>query len=383
MGNAARSEVKMAKRVVVKVGTSTLTYENGRLNLDRIEKLVRQIADLANEGREMILVSSGAVGAGIAEIGLAERPKTIPEKQACAAVGQGILMHIYRKIFGEYGYTVGQVLLTREDSVKRDRYANSRRTLLTLLEMSVIPIINENDAVVIDELKIGDNDTLAAMVATVVDADLLIILSDIDGMYDKNPATHLDAKLMPLVPAITPEIEAAAGGAGTAGGVGGMATKISAGKMVTSSGIPMVIAQGSADKILQRILAGEEEGTGTLFAARKSRLHMRKRFLAFGARAKGSIVVDEGCEKALLGKGSSLLPAGVVSVEGEFKPGDTVKILSLQNREIARGIVNYDHEETEKIKGAPTHRLEEILGHKSYDEVIHRDHLVILTGFEK
>lgn len=383
MGTAARNEVKMAKRVVVKVGTSTLTYENGRLNLDRIEKLVRQIADLANEGREMILVSSGAVGAGIAEIGLAERPKTIPEKQACAAVGQGILMHIYRKIFGEYGYTVGQVLLTREDSVKRDRYANSRRTLLTLLEMSVIPIINENDAVVIDELKIGDNDTLAAMVATVVDADLLIILSDIDGMYDKNPATHLDAKLMPLVPAITPEIEAAAGGAGSAGGVGGMATKISAGKMVTSSGIPMVIAQGSADKILQRILAGEEEGTGTLFAARKSRLHMRKRFLAFGARAKGSIVVDEGCEKALLKKGSSLLPAGVVSIEGEFKPGDTVKILSLQNREIARGIVNYDNEEIEKIKGVPTHRLEEILGHKSYDEVIHRDHLVILTGFEK
>jgi len=382
MGSIARNEVKSAKRVVVKVGTSTLTYENGRLNLDRIERLVRQIADLSNAGKEMILVTSGAVGAGIAEIGLPARPSTIPEKQACAAVGQSILMHIYRKFFGEYGCMVGQVLLTREDSVKRDRYANSRRTLSTLLEMSVIPIINENDAVVIDELKIGDNDTLAAMVATIVDADLLIILSDIDGMYDKNPQTYPDAKLMSLVPSITPEIEAAAGGAGSVGGTGGMATKILAGKIVTSSGIPMIIAQGSTEKILPKVLSGEEEGTGTLFAARESRLHMRKRFLAFGARTKGAVVVDAGCEQALLKKGSSLLPAGILMVEGEFKAGDTIKINSESGREIARGIVNYDVEEIEKIKGAPTHQLEAILGHKCYDEIIHRDHLVILTGFE-
>ena len=383
MKESVRGELKKVKRVVVKVGTSTLTHATGRLNLDQIEKLVRQISDLANEGREMILVTSGAVGAGIAEIGLSERPSTIPEKQACAAVGQGILMHIYRKFFSEYGYMVGQVLLTREDSVKRDRYANSRRTLLTLLEMSVIPIINENDAVVIDELKIGDNDTLAAMVATLVDADLLIILSDIDGMYDKNPQIHLDAKLLPVIPMITTEVEAAAGGAGSSGGTGGMATKISAGKMVTSSGIPMVIAQGSSEKILGRILSGEEKDTGTLFTARSSRIEMRKRFLAFGARTKGVVVVDSGCEKALLEKGSSLLPTGVISVEGDFHPGDTVKVLNEAGQEIARGLVNYSYDEALKIKGASTNKLAEILGHKSYDELIHRDYLVVLTGFGK
>ena len=383
MKESVRGELKKVKRVVVKVGTSTLTHATGRLNLDQIEKLVRQISDLANEGREMILVTSGAVGAGIAEIGLSERPSTIPEKQACAAVGQGILMHIYRKFFSEYGYMVGEVLLTREDSVKRDRYANSRRTLLTLLEMSVIPIINENDAVVIDELKIGDNDTLAAMVATLVDADLLIILSDIDGMYDKNPQIHLDAKLLPVIPMITTEVEAAAGGAGSSGGTGGMATKISAGKIVTSSGIPMVIAQGSSEKILGRILSGEEKDTGTLFTARSSRIEMRKRFLAFGARTKGVVVVDSGCEKALLEKGSSLLPTGVISVEGDFHPGDTVKVLNEAGQEIARGLVNYSYEEALKIKGASTNKLAEILGHKSYDELIHRDYLVVLTGFGK
>lgn len=383
MSKNTRAEVKAAKRVVVKVGTSTLAYANGRLNLGQIEKIVRQIADLTNEGREMILVTSGAVSAGFAAVGLEERPRTIPEKQACAAVGQVILMDIYRKFFGEYGYPVGQVLLTREDSVKRDRYTNSRHTLSTLLNMSVIPIINENDAVVIDELKIGDNDTLAAVVATIIDADLLIILSDIDGMYDKNPQSHPDAVLMPLVSAITPEIEAAGGGAGTAGGTGGMATKISAAKVATSSGIPMIIAQGSAERVLNRILEGEEKDTGTLFAARESKLHVRKKFIAFGARAKGVIVIDDGCERALVSKGSSLLPAGVVSIEGEFVAGDTVKVLTSKGQEIARGLVNYNSEESNRIKGIPTQEIEKTLGYKSYDELIHRDHLVLLAGFHK
>lgn len=382
MGNTARKDLSQAKRVVVKVGTSTLTHSNGRLNLEQIGMLVRQIATLTNEGREVILVTSGAVGAGVAELGFKERPQTIPEKQACAAVGQGILMHIYRNFFADYGQMVGQVLLTREDSVKRERYVNSRRTLLTLLDLGVVPIINENDAVVIDELKIGDNDTLAAMVASIVDADLLIILSDIDGMYDKNPQTHLDAKLLPIIPRITSEIEAAAGGAGSVGGTGGMATKIQAGKIATSTGIPMVIAQGSAERILNRILLGEEENTGTLFAARPSKLHLRKRFLAFGARSKGSVQVDAGCAKALMEKGSSLLPAGVVCVEGDFKSGDTVKILDPEGRDFARGIINYDREEAEQILGASTMNLAKILGHKSFDEMIHRDHLVLLTGFD-
>ena len=256
-----RNEIKNAVRVVVKIGTSTLTYSNGKLNLFRIEKLVRELADLANQGKEIILVTSGAVGAGLDRLGSKEKPKTIPEKQAVAAIGQGILMHIYEKLFAEYGQIVAQVLLTRENSVKHKLYINSRNTLLTLLKMGVIPVINENDAITIDELKIGDNDTLSATVATIVDADLLIILSDIEGVFTANPQNNPSAKLIEVISDITPEIEELAGGAGSKLGTGGMVTKIQAAKIAVNSGVTMVIASGAREGVVRGILSGENIGT--------------------------------------------------------------------------------------------------------------------------
>ena len=372
-----RTNLAEAKRIVVKVGTSTLTHSTGKLNLWRIEKLVRELADLANQGKEMILVTSGAVGAGMELLGLTEKPKTIPQKQAAAAVGQGILMHTYEKFFGEYGQVVAQVLLTREDSVKRTRYTNCRNTLLTLIKMGVIPIINENDAVSIDELKIGDNDTLSAMVASIVDADVLIILSDVEGVYTGNPQSNPDAQLIGEIADITPEMEALAGGAGSLRGTGGMYTKIQAGKIAVNSGISMVIASGLRDGVLRDVLAGEN--VGTIFLSKENRLQVRKRWLAFGARTQGIITIDKGCEKAILSGGSSILAAGIVAVTGHFNHGNTVSVVTMEGREIARGIANYNEEDTRKIMGTHTNELIKILGSKPYDEVIHRDNMVLLV----
>lgn len=372
-----RKTLMEAKRIVVKVGTSTLTHSTGKPNLFRIEQLAMELADLANQGKEIVLVFSGAVGAGMARLGMAERPKTIPEKQAAAAVGQGLLMHIYEKAFSEFGQVVAQVLLTREDSVNRSRYANSRNTLLSLLNYGVIPIINENDAVAIEELKIGDNDTLSAMVANIVDADLLIILSDIDGVYTANPQTDPTAILMHEIPDITEAVENAAGGAGSSRGTGGMYTKIQAAKMVVNSGIAMVIASGLEKGVVRRILQGEN--IGTLFLSRENRLQFRKRWLAFGSRVKGRIQVDAGCERAVVEHGSSLLAAGIVDCQGEFGEGMTVSIVSASGREIARGLVNYSSEDIVRLKGAHTDEIAGILGVKTYDEVVHRDNLVLLA----
>lgn len=375
-----RSQLKAAHRIVVKVGTSTLTHANGKLNYSRIEYLVRELADAVNSGKQILLVSSGAVGAGMDRLGWKEKPKTIPAKQAAAAVGQGILMHTYEKLFGEYGQIVAQVLLTREDSVNRKRYANSRNTLLTLLDIGVIPIINENDAVAIDELKIGDNDTLSANVAAIVDADLLIILSDVDGVFTANPQKDPDARLIEEIPEVTPEVEAICGGAGTMRGTGGMLTKMAAARMAMNSGIVMVIASGAKDGVVQSVLAGNQ--VGTLFPPRQNRLQFRKRWLAFGARIKGRLIVDRGCAQALQNSGSSLLAAGVKSVEGSFEQGNTVSIVNQDGWEIARGLANYNAADAVKIMGAHTHEIAGILGHKPYDEVVHRDNMVLLCRHE-
>lgn len=372
-----RNEIKNAVRVVVKIGTSTLTYNNGKLNLFRIEKLVRELADLANQGKEIILVTSGAVGAGLDRLGSTERPKTIPEKQAVAAIGQGILMHMYEKLFAEYGQIVAQVLLTRENSVKHKLYINSRNTLLTLLKMGVIPVINENDAIAIDELKIGDNDTLSATVATIVDADLLIILSDIEGVFTANPQNDPTTQLIEEITDITPEIEELAGGAGSKLGTGGMYTKIQAAKIAVNAGVTMVIASGALEGVVRNILSGEN--IGTIFPAKEQHLQVRKSWLAFGAMIKGELVVDEGCEKALITEGSSLLSVGIVEVKGTFDQGNSVRILSKQGREIARGLANYNSEEIKKICGKNTNNISKILGSKLYDEVIHRDNMVIMV----
>lgn len=372
----ARQNLAEAKRIVVKVGTSTLNHSTGKLNLLRIERLVRELSDLANQGKQIILVTSGAVGAGMDRLGLKEKPKNIPEKQAAAAIGQGILMHAYEKLFGEYGQVVAQVLLTREDSVNRSRYANSRNTLMTLLSMGVIPVINENDAVAIDELKIGDNDTLSAMVASIIDADALIILSDVEGLYTANPADDPTATFIPEVTDITPAIEDLAGGPGSQRGTGGMFTKIQAAKIAVNSGVIMVIAAGSRDGVIRDILAGGD--IGTIFLPKVNRLHVRKRWLAFGARVRGSVTVDKGCEQAIL-KGASLLAAGIKAVDGEFEHGNTIRINTAEGREIARGIANYSAGEIRRIMGAHTNQIADILGGKPYDEVIHRDNLALLV----
>ena len=371
-----REALQQAKRIVVKVGTSTLTHENGRLNILRIESLVKQLADLANQGKEVILVSSGAVGAGLAPLGLKEKPKDIATKQAAAAVGQGILLHMYEKLFGEYGHTVGQVLLTREDSTKRSRYVNLRNTLLSLLTLGVIPIINENDVVAVDELKIGDNDTLSASVASIIEADMLIILSDIEGLYTANPQTDPTATLIEEVDQITPHIYEISGGAGSSRGTGGMYTKIEAANIAVNSGVHMVIALGAAPLVISRVASGEK--VGTHFVPRTTKPHMKKRWMAFGSRLQGTIIVDEGCAHALMTQGSSLLAVGITAVEGKFDEGETVSIV-FEGEEIGRGMVNYSSYDLDRIKGHSSRDIAELLQIGStYEEVIHRDNLVIL-----
>ncbi|WP_298704274.1 glutamate 5-kinase [uncultured Veillonella sp.] len=371
-----RQRIATAKRIVVKVGTSTLTYDNGRLNLNRIELIVKQIADLMNQGKEMILVSSGAVGAGLAPLGLKEKPKDIATKQAAAAVGQGILLHMYEKMFREYGHTVGQILLTKEDSTHRFRYVNLRNTLFSLLNLHVIPIINENDVVAIDEVKIGDNDTLSATVASIVEADVLLILSDIEGLYTANPQTDPNATLISTVPEITPHIYDIAGGAGSSRGTGGMYTKIQAAHIAVNSGVNMVIASGEHTDSIRAVLGGELRGT--LFVARHAVPHIKKRWMAFGSRLKGSVTVDAGCAKAVLSQGSSVLAVGIKEVQGDFEEGETIS-LYFENQEIARGIVNYSSADLDRIKGRNSSDIANILEiSTAHYEVIHRDNLVTL-----
>lgn len=374
---ASREALKKAKRIVIKVGTSTITYANGKRNFSQIDRLAREISDLQNQGKEMILVTSGAVAVGVDRMGLPGKPKTIPGKQAAAAVGQGVLMHTYEKFFADYGQIVAQVLITKTEAIDRHRYTNTRNTFMELMRQRVIPIVNENDVVALDELKIGDNDNMSALVAGIVDADLVIILSDVDGLYTANPQTHPDAVIVPEVAEITSEIEASAGGVGSARGTGGMATKIQAAKAATSSGIHLVIASGTEKNAITRVLQGEE--LGTLFVSRENRLQFRKRWLAFGAKIAGSIVVDEGCAKAIRKAGGcSILPAGVFAVQGDFLPGSTVSVIDKDAHELARGLVHYSSAELEQIKGCNSGEIANILGHKNFDEVIHRDDLVIL-----
>lgn len=374
---ASREALKKAKRIVIKVGTSTITYANGKRNFSQIDRLAREISDLQNQGKEMILVTSGAVAVGVDRMGLPGKPKTIPGKQAAAAVGQGVLMHTYEKFFADYGQIVAQVLITKTEAIDRHRYTNTRNTFMELMRQRVIPIVNENDVVALDELKIGDNDNMSALVAGIVDADLVIILSDVDGLYTANPQTHPDAVIVPEVAEITPEIEASAGGVGSARGTGGMATKIQAAKAATSSGIHLVIASGTEKNAITRVLQGEE--LGTLFVSRENRLQFRKRWLAFGAKIAGSIVVDDGCAKAIRKAGGcSILPTGVFAVQGEFLPGSTVSVIDKDAHELARGLVHYSSAELEQIKGCNSGEIANILGHKNFDEVIHRDDLVIL-----
>jgi len=373
---SAREQLRSAKRIVVKVGTSTLTHPSGGMNLHRIEHLVRELIDEANQGKEILLVSSGAIAAGMNALGLAERPASVPARQALAAIGQGALLHIYEKFFHEYGRTMAQVLLTKENAARHHQYMNSRNALLALLGMNVIPVINENDAVAVDEIKIGDNDNLSAVVAALVDADALIILSDIDGVYTANPRTDSSAVLISEIPEITPAIERLAGGAGSTQGTGGMQTKIEAAKIAQNAGVTMVIARGDEDGIVRSILYGEE--IGTLFPAREAHLRTRKSWLAFGQRLMGEIAVDEGCILAMR-RGASLLAVGVTDVYGEFSAGDTIRVLSPDGQEIARGITAYDAADIARLMGHQTADFPTLIADAAHEEIIHRDNMVLMV----
>lgn len=368
-----RKRFKEARRVVVKVGTSTLTYTNGQLNLQRIERLVREMADLHNRDVEVLLVSSGAIGVGANRMGLKKIPRTIPEKQALAAIGQGALVQLYEKLFLEYGKTVAQVLLTRGDLDERIRYLNATSTLLAILSMQVIPIINENDTVAVEEIKFGDNDTLSALVAGIVDADLLLILSDVEGLYDCDPRCNQDARLLSQVEEITAEMEDNSRNRGSSFASGGMFTKLKAARICMASGVPLVIANSETENVIRRVVAGED--IGTLFIPREKKMHAREKWIAFGTLGQGGVQVDEGAQTALLKKGKSLLPSGITSISGEFERGAVVTVTGPGGIEIARGMVNYSASEIKMIAGKKSSEIEKILGDKDYDEVIHRNNL--------
>ncbi|HEX7715251.1 MAG TPA: glutamate 5-kinase [Bacillota bacterium] len=367
--------IKAARRVVVKVGTSTLTHHSGKLNLNRMEQLVRQLVDLQNQDKEVVIVTSGAVGAGMGRLGITQKPASIMEHQALAAIGQGLLMQVYEKLFAEYGQTVAQVLLTRSDVSDRKRYLNARNTLLTLLKYRVIPIINENDTVATEELKFGQNDCLSALVAGLIEADLLVLLSDIDGLYTADPKTDPNATLIPLVTEIGPEILAMAGGAGSKLGTGGMITKMEAARMATAAGTSMVIMNGNDPAKIQYLFAGTP--VGTVFLSNQPLVNSRKRWIAFGPPVTGELMVDDGAERALLKQGKSLLPSGIVTLSGEFEEGDLIRIVNCSHQELGRGLTNYSKEQLEKIRGRHSSEIQSILGFKFTDEAVHRDNLVI------
>jgi glutamate 5-kinase len=362
------------KRLVVKVGSSSLAHATGKLNLYQFEQLAVQLADLHNQGKEILLVTSGAVGAGLGKLGLRRRPKTMPEKQAAAAVGQGVLMQMYEKFFAEYGVTVGQVLLSREDFSDRRRFLNARNTMYALLGMGVIPIINENDTVSIEEIRLGDNDTLSALVTGLVDAELLVLLSDIDGVYTADPRKDPAAVIISEIDEINEQVESLAGGAGSGLGTGGMTTKLQAAKIAMRSGAAMVIARAAEKNIIRRVVTGEP--LGTVFCP-GNKLDNKKHWIMYSSAVQGKISIDEGASRALVKNGKSLLPSGVVKVEGVFEMGNTVCISGPDGRQIARGITNYASEELKKIMGKKTSEIAVVLGSKDYDEVIHRNNLVL------
>ncbi len=370
------NRIKNMKRIVIKVGTSTITHTNGLLNLTQMESVVRQIADLHNQGYEVILVSSGSIGAGIGKLGLKTRPKTIPEKQVAAAVGQGILIHMYEKLFSEYGKIVAQILITKEDIHHRTRFLHVRNAFFSLLDQGVVPIVNENDAIAVDEIKLGDNDTLSAIVASISEADLLILLSDIEGLCEADPRVQPDAPLIHTVTEISPYIEQLAGGAGSNLGTGGMVTKVNAAKIATSSGTAMVIVNGSRPGVINEIIRGED--VGTWFQEKQHPLQARKHWIAFGSTPSGVLVIDEGAAKALVQRQKSLLPSGILQVNQEFREGQIVSVVNQEGQELARGITNYSSNDIDLIKGLNTSEIDGKLGYKAYDEVIHRNNLVIV-----
>ena len=382
-----RRIIQEARRVVIKLGTAVLMREDGGPALSRFYSFIEAIADLKRAGREVLLVSSGAVGLGAQQLNLTRRPQLLPLKQACAAIGQGRLMALYAEGFDRLGVTAAQVLLTEEDFSNRQRYLNLRGTLGKLLELGVLPIINENDTVATAELEaegdtpqvrvnFGDNDKLSALVASKTESDLLLILTDVNGLYTAEPSSK-DARLIPLVTEITQEIEALARGATGSSklGRGGIGTKIEAARIAARSGCATVIAGGKLPQIISRIFAGEE--VGTLFLP-QSGLPGKRRWIAFATTVKAAVVVNEGARRALVERKASLLAAGVTEVRGAFERGDVVSIIDERQQEFARGIVNYSSDEARRISGQHSARIDELIENRNYDALITRDNIAFL-----
>ncbi len=362
------------KRILIKVGSAVLTGKDG-LDLKVIAHLVSQMCDLTRRGFSIVLVSSGAIASGKHRLGISGTLKSIPEKQAAAAIGQGRLMRVYSKAFEKNNLYVAQILLTLSDLTERQRYLNIRNTLSTLMDWHVTPIINENDTVAVDEIKFGDNDNLAAMIANLVGADLFVNLTSTDGLYDCNPQTSKKAKRIGLVCEITEAIEAMATQETSSVGTGGMKSKVLAAQKVTSIGIPCIIAPGKNKGVLADIMAGKD--VGTLFLPKASRLASRKYWIANTLKPRGRLTIDDGAKRALLEKGKSLLPSGVTAVEGDFITGDPVACVDAGGAVLAKGLVNFDADDVRRIMGLKTSQIQTVLGHRHYDEVIHRDNLVL------
>jgi len=366
------------KRVLVKIGSGVLTKKEG-LNLDVRRALSEEICRLMEKrGLEIILVSSGAIASGIKKMGFSQRPQSISQQQAIAAIGQSSLMLAYEDAFRRYGRKVAQILVTRDDLTNRKRYLNTRNTIFTLLNWKLIPIINENDTVVVDEIKFGDNDNLSAMMANLAGADLVVNLTDIDGLFDADPKGNKDAHLIPLVEKVTSKIEKNARPIPGPLGRGGMESKVKAAKDSATCGIPTIIANGLKRNIMSTIFDGKEEGT--LFLPRPIPMRSRKHWIAFTKSPKGRIMVDRGAEEALVKKGKSLLPSGIVAVYGRFNIGNSVTIMNREESALAVGLVNYPSTDVEKILGLKSSEIEKTLGYKHDDEVVHKDNLVLMTN---
>jgi glutamate 5-kinase len=368
-----KSILRRARRVVIKIGSQTLSSSTG-IEEARLEALVSELAALHHQGKEIVVVSSGAVAAGMTRLGRRERPQSIPEKQALAAVGQ---IRLYERAFGKFGKNVAQVLLTHEDLANRQRYLNAKHTFQMLLASSIISIVNENDTVAVEEMKFGDNDHLSALVATLLEADLLLILSDVAGVYDRDPRLDSNAVIIPLIEDIKDIKSKVIGSSRSVFGTGGMATKIAAAEEAAVAGIPTVIASGLIAGSIAGVFDPNEE-VGTVILPDCNRLTNRKHWIAFNLKPAGEVVVDSGAHEALVRKKTSLLPSGVREVRGSFGVGECVRCLDLDGREFARGLINYSALELNQIKGLHTSRIEQVLGYKPFDEIIHRDDLVLL-----
>ena len=371
-----RKRLRNSRRIVVKVGSSILASVEKGLLYDVFSHLTKEISDLKRQGFEFVLVSSGAIAAGMEKLGYKTRPQAITQKQATAAVGQTRLMNIYEDYFSRYQQMVAQILLTHDDLSHRRRFLNARNTLLTLLGLGIIPIINENDTVVVDEIKFGDNDNLSALITNLIGADLLIILTDMDGLCDSDPRINPHARCIPLVEEIDADLEGIVGESRSETGVGGMVSKIQAARKASRFGIPTVVARGNKEGVLRQILRGKE--IGTLILPKTEALSSRKHWIAFNPKPKGDVIVDDGAKRAVVQKGKSLLPSGIMKIRGNFNRGDLVTCLGPRGREFARGLINYSATELEKIRGLRSDQIESTLGYKYSDEVIHRDDLVVL-----